>query len=186
MKKLSFWNRIPVPLQVVILILVSPIAFVLVIAFLLIAFFLLHTAIIEATRPPSPSLFDSIGPSHFVASGETGGFRFYEVYRKYVFDSADFTDNPYFNPVTEEDMKRVRSFTDSYYKNLQDACSPENESRRDEYPYKGWFEIYEQYDFFPECVTPNDYIYRITRSVGKEEFYYFDYETLSLYYIRWE
>lgn len=102
-----------------------------------------------------------------------GGFQDYTDYAKYTYRSteAEFTQNPYFLQVTEENIPKIRSYIVDFQEWV--LC--------EDFPA-------EAYDFDPSMVKEGDYFYILNKYDDPDkEFdnynvYYFCLETQILYY----
>ena len=102
----------------------------------------------------------------------SGGFQDFTDYAKYTYEDVDFSNNIYFSKVSSDSSENLITHIEDFEK---------------------WIEILEEnnevalaYDFDSSVISDNDYLYIYDDpyypELGNYDVYFFDIETMTLYY----
>ena len=124
---------------------------------------------------PKDDVLDSLGKYESKQFFTSGGFQDFTDYAKYCFDSVDFSDNSYFQIVTESSRENLEAHIDDFETWIQ--LKRESDSKN---------EVGIYYDFDRSVITDGDYLYIYDNpeypELGCYDVYYFDVESNILYY----
>lgn len=124
---------------------------------------------------PKDDVLDSLGKYESKQFFTSGGFQDFTDYAKYCFDSVDFSDNSYFQIITESSRENLEAHIDDFEKWVQAVRDTDADN-----------EVVVNYDFDRSVISDSDYIYIYDDpdypEFGNYNVYYFDVETNILYY----
>ena len=124
---------------------------------------------------PKDDVLDSLGKYESKQFFTSGGFQDFTDYAKYCFDSVDFSDNSYFQIITESSRENLEAHIDDFEKWVQAVSDTDADN-----------EVVVNYDFDRSVISDSDYIYIYDDpdypEFGNYNVYYFDVETNILYY----
>ena len=124
---------------------------------------------------PKDNLLDSLGKYESKQFFTSGGFQDFTDYAKYCFDSVDFSDNSYFQIITESSRENLEAHIDDFENWVQAVRDTDADN-----------EVVVNYDFDRSVISDSDYIYIYDDpdcpEFGNYNVYYFDVETNILYY----
>ena len=124
---------------------------------------------------PKDDVLDSLGKYESKQFFTSGGFQDFTDYAKYCFDSVDFSDNSYFQIITESSRENLEAHIDDFENWVQAVRDTDADN-----------EVVVNYDFDRSVISDSDYIYIYDdpdyREFGNYNVYYFDVETNILYY----
>ena len=124
---------------------------------------------------PKDDVLDSLGKYESKQFFTSGGFQDFTDYAKYCFDSVDFSDNSYFQIITESSRENLEAHIDDFEKWVQAVSDTDADN-----------EVVVNYDFDRSVISDSDYIYIYDNpdypEFGNYNVYYFDVETNILYY----
>lgn len=130
---------------------------------------------ISGCSAPTDEVLESLGAYQSHVYYTSGGFQDYTDYAKYVYDSVDFHDNPYFEKLTTESRTDLQKHLDDFESWIAVYRSGEPDN-----------EVALGYDFDSSCISEEDYLYIDDDSfypeLGCYDVYYFDTEAMTLYY----
>lgn len=124
---------------------------------------------------PKDDVLDSLGKYESKQFFTSGGFQDFTDYAKYCFDSVDFSDNSYFQIITESSRENLEAHIDDFENWVQAVRDTDADN-----------EVVVNYDFDRSVISDSDYIYIYDDpdypEFGNYNVYYFDVETNILYY----
>lgn len=124
---------------------------------------------------PKDDVLDSLGKYESKQFFTSGGFQDFTDYAKYCFDSVDFSDNSYFQILTESSRENLEAHIDDFEDWIQAISDTDADN-----------EVVVNYDFDRSVISDADYIYIYDDpdypELGNYNVYYFDVETNILYY----
>ena len=124
---------------------------------------------------PKNDVLDSLGKYESKQYFTSGGLQDFTDYAKYCFDSVDFSDNSYFQIVTESSRENLEAHIDDFEDWIQAISDTDADN-----------EVVVNYDFDRSVISDTDYIYIYDDpdypEFGNYNVYYFDVETNILYY----
>lgn len=124
---------------------------------------------------PKDDVLDSLGKYESKQFFTSGGFQDFTDYAKYCFDSVDFSDNSYFQIITESSRENLEAHIDDFENWVQAVRDTDADN-----------EVVVNYDFDRSVISDTDYIYIYDDpdypEFGNYNVYYFDVETNILYY----
>lgn len=124
---------------------------------------------------PKDDVLDSLGKYESKQFFTSGGFQDFIDYAKYCFDSVDFSDNSYFQIITESSRENLEAHIDDFENWVQAVRDTDADN-----------EVVVNYDFDRSVISDTDYIYIYDDpdypEFGNYNVYYFDVETNILYY----
>lgn len=124
---------------------------------------------------PKDNVLDSLGKYESKQFFTSGGFQDFTDYAKYCFDSVDFSDNSYFQIITESSRENLEAHIDDFENWVQAVRDTDADN-----------EVVVNYDFDRSVISDSDYIYIYDDpdypEFGNYNVYYFDVETNILYY----
>ena len=124
---------------------------------------------------PKDDVLDSLGKYESKQFFTSGGFQDFTDYAKYCFDSVDFSDNSYFQIITESSRENLEAHIDDFEDWIQAISDTDADN-----------EVVVNYDFDRSVISDTDYIYIYDDpdypEFGNYNVYYFDVETNILYY----
>ena len=124
---------------------------------------------------PKDDVLDSLGKYESKQFFTSGGFQDFTDYAKYCFDSVDFSDNSYFQIITESSRENLEAHIDDFEKWVQAVRDTDADN-----------DVVVNYDFDRSVISDSDYIYIYDDpdypEFGNYHVYYFDVETNILYY----
>ena len=124
---------------------------------------------------PKDDVLDSLGKYETKQFFTSGGFQDFTDYAKYCFDSVDFSDNSYFQIITESSRENLEAHIDDFERWVQAVRDTDADN-----------EVVVNYDFDRSVISDSDYIYIYDDpdypEFGNYNVYYFDVETNILYY----
>lgn len=124
---------------------------------------------------PKDDVLDSLGKYESKQFFTSGGFQDFTDYAKYCFDSVDFSDNSYFQIVTESSRENLEAHIDDFEDWIQAISDTDADN-----------EVVVNYDFDRSVISDADYIYIYDDpdypELGNYNVYFFDVETNILYY----
>ncbi|MGM9634643.1 MAG: hypothetical protein ACI3YE_00665 [Candidatus Avispirillum sp.] len=124
---------------------------------------------------PKDDVLDSLGKYESKQFFTSGGFQDFTDYAKYCFDSVDFSDNSYFQIITESSRENLEAHIDDFENWIQAISDTDADN-----------EVVVNYDFDRSIISDADYVYIYDdpdyAEFGNYNVYYFDVETNILYY----
>lgn len=124
---------------------------------------------------PKDDVLDSLGKYESKQFFTSGGFQDFTDYAKYCFDSVDFSDNSYFQILTESSRENLEAHIDDFEDWIQAISDTDADN-----------EVVVNYDFDRSVISDTDYIYIYDDpdypELGNYNVYFFDVETNILYY----
>lgn len=124
---------------------------------------------------PKDDVLDSLGKYESKQFFTSGGFQDFTDYAKYCFDSVDFSDNSYFQILTESSRENLEAHIDDFEDWIQAISDTDADN-----------EVVVNYDFDRSVISDADYIYIYDDpdypELGNYNVYFFDVETNILYY----
>ena len=124
---------------------------------------------------PKDDVLDSLGKYESKQFFTSGGFQDFTDYAKYCFDSVDFSDNSYFQIITESSRENLEAHIDDFENWVQAVSDTDADN-----------EVVVNYDFDRSVISDADYIYIYDDpdypELGNYNVYFFDVETNILYY----
>lgn len=120
-------------------------------------------------------VLDSLGKYESKQYYSHGAIQDFTDYAKYSFDSVDFSDNPYFQVITENSKEDLEAHIDDFEALIQALKETDAEN-----------ELAVNYDFDRSVISDADYLYIYDNpdypELGCYNVYYFDVEASILYY----
>ena len=120
-------------------------------------------------------VIDSLGRYESEIFLTYGGFQDYTDYAKYTYNDVDFSGNKYFERITPESEKELVAHISDFM--LWVAAHTENDPEN---------ELVVGYDFDYASISDDDYVYIYDDPdypyLGNYNVYFFDTETMTLYY----
>ena len=120
-------------------------------------------------------VIDSLGRYESEIFLTYGGFQDYTDYAKYTYNDVDFSGNKYFERITPESEKELVAHISDF--KLWVAAHKENDPEN---------ELVVGYDFDYASISDDDYVYIYDDPdypyLGNYNVYFFDTETMTLYY----
>ena len=121
---------------------------------------------------PTDEVLESLGEYKSEQYFTSGGFQDYTDYAKYTYKDVDFSNNIYFSEISTESSENLITHIKDFEK---------------------WVELLEEdnevalaYDFDSSVISNNDYLYIYDDpdypELGYYDVYYFDNDTMTLYY----
>ena len=121
---------------------------------------------------PTDEVLESLGEYKSKQYFTSGGFQDYTDYAKYTYKDVDFSNNIYFSEISTESSENLITHIKDFEK---------------------WVELLEEdnevalaYDFDSSVISNNDYLYIYDDpdypELGNYDVYYFDNDTMTLYY----
>ena len=142
--------------------------------FLCVAFAVLLLALCSCSNE-SDEVVASLGKYKSKEVYSSGTVQDFTDYAKYCFDSVDFSDNSYFQIITESSRENLEAHIDDFEKWVQAVSDTDADN-----------EVVVNYDFDRSVISDSDYIYIYDDpdypEFGNYNVYYFDVETNILYY----
>ncbi len=136
---------------------------------------LVSIIILSGCSTPSDKVLESLGSYKSEEYYSSGGFQDVTNYAKYTFDNVDFSKNEYFNKVSSDSLKELTVHIENFeiWIEVIRESDPENE-------------VVIEYDFDSSVISEEDYVYIYDdpdyHELGCYDVYYFDIETMTLYY----
>ena len=131
----------------------------------------------SSTPPESPpaSLGDYLHVVHCTHSVFQDGIE----YDEYHYSQVSLADNPYFQPVTPDNIEEIRSFADSFESSLKSYEDDPQESAQ---------ALYQSYGYESSSLSVGDYYY-LKKGDPKVwwddiDLFVFDFETMRLYHLK--
>lgn len=138
---------------------------------------LLGCMVVFVLSEPSP--LDHIGDGYCVADCAVYGFQDGTTYREYRYTQASFDNNSFFQPVTKDDMAKIRAYVEQYEGLIR--CEPDCASQEAQ-------ELYQSYRYDIASLSESDYFYLDTTGSDypfeEYELYMFDTEGMTLYLLK--
>ena len=124
---------------------------------------------------PKDDVLESLGKYTCKTYYTSGGFQDFTDYAIYTFDNVNFSDNKYFNRISFDSRKELERHIADFenWISIIQRTEPDNE-------------VVTGYDFELSAVSSDDYLYIYDDpeypELGNYNIYYFDIETMTLYY----
>lgn len=107
----------------------------------------------------------------------SGGFQDFTDYAKYTFENVDFSNNEYFSKISSDSVEELTYHIEDFEKRIETIknSDPKNE-------------VVLGYNYDSSVVSENDYLYIYDDpdypDLGCYDVYFFDIETMMLYYLQ--
>lgn len=120
-------------------------------------------------------VLDSLGKYQSEVYYSNGGFQDFTDYAKYSYDAVNLHDNPYFDKLSAESKERLVEHIEDFEDWIEAIKDSNPES-----------EVVAGYDFDLSLISEADYVYIYDDpdypELGNYDVYFFDAETMTLYY----
>ena len=140
-------------------------------AFLLI----LLTLLLSACSAPKDEVLESLGEYKSKEYFTSGGFQDYTDYAKYTYEDVDFSENVFFNKISSNSLNDLTDHIEDFEKWVQIIKEAEPQNK-----------VVLNYDFDVAVISDNDYLHIYDDpdcpELGNYDVYFFDTETMTLYY----
>lgn len=131
--------------------------------------------ILSGCLKPADKILNSIGTYNLREYYTSDGFQDYTDYAKYSYEEVDFSSNRYFTKVSSDNMQMLTSHIENFEEWVEAIGTQDTKS-----------EVVQGYDFDISVVSEGDYFYIYDDpdypEFGNYDVYYFDIDTMMLYY----
>ncbi|MGN1452010.1 MAG: hypothetical protein ACI4XQ_07910 [Eubacteriales bacterium] len=136
---------------------------------------LLSLLVLASCSVPADQVVESLGSYKSAEYYTSGGFQDFTDYAEYTFENVDFSSNEYFSKISSDSAENFKNHIEDFENWIEciKISNPENE-------------VVSGYNFDSSIVSDNDYLYIYDDpdypELGNYDVYFFDMETMTLYY----